>query len=67
MKKAKMAKQAKGVQPVIREITREKVSLATVALFLLIIGALAAAAYVRNSIYRSHVALWSDVTTRSPS
>src|SRR5512135_211907 len=35
-------------------------------LFLLIIGALAAAAYARNSIYRSHVTLWENVTTRSP-
>jgi tetratricopeptide (TPR) repeat protein len=37
-----------------------------IALFLLIIGALAAAAYARNSIYRSHVSLWENVTTRSP-
>lgn len=37
-----------------------------VTLFLLIIGALAAAAYTRNSIYRTHVTLWENVTTRSP-
>lgn len=37
-----------------------------VALFLLIIGVLAAAAYARNSIYRTHVSLWENVTTRSP-
>lgn len=63
MKKMKMVKPAKGTTTV----SAERVSLVTVALFLLLIGTLAAAAYVRNSIYRSHVALWEDVTTRSPS
>jgi tetratricopeptide (TPR) repeat protein len=48
-------------------VSREKVSLVTVALFLLIIGVFAAAAHTRNRIYRSHVDLWEDVTTRSPS
>lgn len=62
MKKAKMVKPARET----RTVGREKVSLVTVALFLLIIGALAAAAHARNSIYRSHVALWEDITTRSP-
>lgn len=38
----------------------------SVALFLLIIGVLAAAAYTRNSIYQNHVTLWADVTKRSP-
>ncbi len=37
-----------------------------VTLFILIIGALTAAAYTRNSIYRSHVTLWDNVTKRSP-
>lgn len=45
----------------------EKISLMTVALFLLILAALAAAAHTRNSIYKTHVTLWADVTTRSPS
>jgi len=70
MNKAKMVKAPKGARTVGREakaFIREKVSLGTVALFLLIIGALGAAAHTRNSIYRNHVALWEDVTTRSPS
>ncbi len=37
-----------------------------VILFVLIVGALTAAAYARNSIYRSHVTLWDNVTKRSP-
>ena len=42
-------------------------ALATIALFLLIIGFLAAAAYARNSIYLNHVTLWENITKRSPS
>jgi Flp pilus assembly protein TadD len=42
------------------------VSLVTVTMFLLIVGALAAAAHTRNSIYQTHVTLWADVTKRSP-
>ncbi|HEX9019925.1 MAG TPA: tetratricopeptide repeat protein [Nitrospirota bacterium] len=41
-------------------------SLIAFALFLLIIGVLTAAAYERNSIYRSHVTLWKSVTESSP-
>ncbi len=37
-----------------------------VILLTFIVGAFAATAYRRNSIYRSHVALWDNVTTRSP-
>ncbi len=36
------------------------------ALSLLIIGALSAAAYARNGIYRTHVTLWDSVTKQSP-
>ncbi|HUI46203.1 MAG TPA: tetratricopeptide repeat protein [Nitrospirota bacterium] len=35
-------------------------------LSLLIVGALTIAAYMRNSIYRTHVTLWRDITKRSP-
>src|SRR5512144_1117514 len=45
---------------------RDSSLVVAVTLFLLIVGALAAAAYARNSIYRSHVTLWENVTTRSP-
>jgi Flp pilus assembly protein TadD len=37
-----------------------------IALWLLIIGVLTAAAYARNSIYRTHVTLWADIVKRSP-
>ncbi len=37
-----------------------------VALSLLIVGVLAVASYMRNSIYRTHVTLWRDITQRSP-
>jgi tetratricopeptide (TPR) repeat protein len=37
-----------------------------VVLSLIIIGALIALAYVRNSIYHNHVTLWADITKRSP-
>lgn len=37
-----------------------------VVLLTLIVGALTAAAHTRNSIYRSHVTLWDNVTKRSP-
>ena len=36
------------------------------ALSLLIVGTLTVASYVRNSIYRTQVALWRDITERSP-
>lgn len=42
-------------------------SLATTALFLLIVAFFAAAAYERNSIYLNHVTLWENITKRSPS
>jgi Flp pilus assembly protein TadD len=42
------------------------ISLLAIALFLLIIGALTAAAHTRNSIYQNHVTLWADVVERSP-
>jgi len=40
--------------------------LVSVTLFILIIGVLTAAAYVRNSIYLNHVTLWADIVKRSP-
>ncbi len=40
--------------------------LVSTALFLLVVGSLAAAAYARNSIYRSHVTLWAEVVESSP-
>jgi tetratricopeptide (TPR) repeat protein len=40
--------------------------LISTALFLLVVGSLAAAAYARNSIYRSHVTLWAEVVKSSP-
>ncbi len=36
------------------------------ALSLLIVGALSAAAYARNGIFRTHVTLWDNVTKQSP-
>ena len=64
-----MAKIKKPAKPAITapQIERRDSSVVfAVALFLLVIGALAAAAYARNSIYRTHVTLWENVTTRSP-
>jgi tetratricopeptide (TPR) repeat protein len=40
--------------------------LISMALSLLIIGALAAAAFERNSIYHSHVTLWAEVVKKAP-
>ncbi len=40
--------------------------LVIVALSLFIVGALTVASYMRNSIYRTHVTLWRDITQRSP-
>lgn len=40
--------------------------LISTALFLLVVGLLAAAAYARNSIYRTHVTLWAEVVESSP-
>lgn len=40
--------------------------MAILAFSLLIIGTLTVAAYMRNSIYRTHVTLWRDITKRSP-
>jgi len=41
-------------------------SLLAVALSLFIVSALAVTANIRNSIYKTHVSLWADITTRSP-
>jgi tetratricopeptide (TPR) repeat protein len=40
--------------------------LVILALSLLIVGTLAVASYMRNSIYRTHLTLWRDITKRSP-
>jgi len=40
--------------------------LVILTLSLLIVGALTVAAYMRNSIYRTHLTLWRDITKRSP-
>jgi len=69
MKKKKNIAARKNAMPFQETITvrtSASLPLAAVVLFLLIVGALAAAAYTRNSIYRSHVTLWADVTKRSP-
>lgn len=52
-----------------KKITRKQkttLSLTIIILSLLIIGALAVLAYMRNSIYLNHVTLWADITKRSP-
>lgn len=36
------------------------------ALLLVVVGVLVAASFARNSIYRTHVTLWKDITERSP-
>lgn len=41
--------------------------LVPVAFFILLVGALTMIAFVRNSIYQSHVTLWADIVKRSPS
>jgi tetratricopeptide (TPR) repeat protein len=40
--------------------------LVMITLSLIIIGILTVASYMRNSIYRTHVTLWRDITQRSP-
>jgi len=69
MKKKKNIAVRKNAMPVQQTVVAAKstpLPVVAVALLLLIIGALAAAAYTRNSIYQNHVTLWADVTKRSP-
>jgi Flp pilus assembly protein TadD len=63
---ARIKKTTKPIAAAPQQETRDGSLVVTVALFLLIVGVLASAAYTRNSIYRTHVTLWEDVTTRSP-
>lgn len=64
-KSKKQPKQAPAAPPVV--VKREnKLVLVTVALYLLIIGVLAATAYARNSIYQTYVTLWKSVTESAP-
>lgn len=59
-KKPKQAAQPNAVR------TSDRTVILAIAASLLIVGALAAAAYVRNGIYRTHVTLWADIVKRSP-
>jgi tetratricopeptide (TPR) repeat protein len=61
-----MKKPAKPIAAAPQQEKRDGFLILAVTLFLLIIGVLAVSAYTRNSIYRTHVTLWEDVTKRSP-
>ncbi len=63
----KRSKQVQGAS-VSMTIPRQdnRLVLVTVALYMLIIGALGAAAYARNSIYHTYVTLWKSVTESAP-
>ena len=63
---ARMKKPAKPIAAAPQQEKRDGSLIIALTLFLLIIGVLAASAYTRNSIYRTHVTLWEDVTKRSP-
>jgi tetratricopeptide (TPR) repeat protein len=63
---ARLKKQSKP-GPASRSVKKSDSSLlAILALSLLIIGTQTVATYMRNSIYRTHVTLWHDITKRSP-
>jgi tetratricopeptide (TPR) repeat protein len=62
----RVRKQSKQLSPSIPVKKSGSMSIMMLALSLLIVGALAAAAYARNGIYRTHVTLWDNVTKQSP-
>ena len=62
----RVRKQSKQLSPSIPVKKSGSTPVMMLALSLLVIGALSAAAYARNGIYRSHVTLWANVTKQSP-
>jgi len=59
-KKPKQAAQAEAIRK------SDGSLIVAIALSLVIVGVLSVAAYMRNSIYRTHVTLWADIVKRSP-
>lgn len=66
MKKTKKDKTANPPRTAIIENKTDSVSITTLALSLVIICALAATAYQRNSIYHDFLTLWGNITKTSP-
>ncbi len=66
----KSNKQIKSVKTIKTNVTSAPAEgpfvLVSMALSLLVIGALAIATYERNSIYHSHVTLWAEVVKKAP-
>jgi Flp pilus assembly protein TadD len=64
----KKTKRDKAIKPAKQTVIEQpaSVSLTTLALSLLIICALAATAYQRNSIYHDFITLWGNITKTSP-
>jgi Flp pilus assembly protein TadD len=66
MKKTKRDKIANQPRTAIIEKKTDSVSITTLAISLIIICALAATAYQRNSIYHDFLTLWGNITKTSP-